>query len=78
VTHDEGYLYIDRCTGCESSFGVCFDSRLKIRSRAKSDPVLSIGVPGIPKYYVVRKDYRQGIFFSLSECEHQVRGFPGC
>jgi hypothetical protein len=76
--HDEGSLHIDKCTGCESSSGVCFDSRAKTRSSTKSDPILPVGIPRVPKYYAVRKGYSQGIFFLWSDCKRHVRGFLGC
>jgi hypothetical protein len=30
------------------------------------------------KFYAVRKGYRLGIFTTWSECEIQVKGYPGC
>jgi hypothetical protein len=77
VEDDEGSQHVDRYTGCESSSGIYFDSRVKVRSPAKSDLVLPGGVPRVPKYYAMRRGYKQGVFFSWSKCEHHVRGFSG-
>jgi hypothetical protein len=74
VEDDEGSQHVDRYTGCESSSGIYFDSRVKVRSPAKSDLVLHVGVPRVPKYYAVQRGYKQGVFFLWSECECHMRG----
>jgi hypothetical protein len=61
VEDDEGSQHVDRYTGCEFSYGICFDSRIKVRSPAKSDLVLPGGVPRVPKYYAMRRGYKQGV-----------------
>jgi hypothetical protein len=36
VEDDEGSQHVDRYTSCESSSRICFDSRVTVRSPAKS------------------------------------------
>ena len=65
------------CTCCGSSPLEASSSSVLVRISCKLEFSLPEGVPRVPKYYAVRKGYRQRIFYSWDACKWYIKEYSG-